>query len=120
MIIPSFRYFQKKLEGLLTENGIAKWLASQIDNDIVEISNTKLGDIIRFDEHARSYKIKSPNDSLFEVLDLFEDKVLQNFRPITILVSNNPKEINLDNIQGIITYWDMEKIKLKLDLNKGV
>lgn len=111
-----FPVFSDVFEGLLTDNGITRWLANQMDNDIIQFSDTRIGNLISIDEHSQSYKFKLPNDSLFDVLDIFENGFLANSRSITVLVVNKTKDIKPQDIVGIITYWDLENIKIKLNM----
>lgn len=111
-----FPVFSDIFEGLLTDNGITRWLANQMDNDIIQFSDTRIGNLISIDEHSQSYKFKLPNDSLFDVLDIFENGFSANSRSITVLVVNKTKDIKPQDIVGIITYWDLENIKIKLNM----
>ena len=63
---------QDGLKGLITENGIANWLANNIEKDIISIKKTTVKDVIVNEEERESYSILYSHNTLYDVIEKFE------------------------------------------------
>jgi len=103
--------------GLITENGITNWLASSVKNDNISIKNTTVQDVILGDEESDSYSFMLTSDTLYDVIDKFEEIRRKKNRTATIIVLNrkvNP--VNVEDIYTILTPWDLDIIFSKLGM----
>lgn len=94
-------YQENDFIGLLTDNGISKWLSTQIKEDIISISETMVGDIIDRDENKMSYRFISERTSYQEIVNIFST----NYNMSALLVTKNGFENQL--LLGIITTYDI-------------
>ena len=103
--------------GLITENGITNWLAASAREDIISIRNTTVQDVILGDEESGSYSFLLASDTLYDVIDKFEEIRKKKNRTATIIVLNrkvNP--VNIEDIYTILTPWDLDIIFSKLGM----
>ena len=103
--------------GLITENGITNWLAASAREDIISIRNTTVQDVILGDEESGSYSFLLASDTLYDVIDKFEEIRRKKNRTATIIVLNrkvNP--VNVEDIYTILTPWDLDIIFSKLGM----
>jgi len=103
--------------GLITENGITNWLAASVREDIISIRNTTVQDVILGDEESGSYSFLLASDTLYDVIDKFEEIRKKKNRTATIIVLNrkvNP--VNIEDIYTILTPWDLDEIYSKLGM----
>lgn len=97
------------LVGMLTENGIATWLASKMEEEIFIFEDVLVKEIIEKEELLDSYKILEYNKSPFDAYQEFA-KRKDNQGPLVILVSKIKNIRNADDIIGIITHWDLKDL----------
>jgi CBS domain-containing protein len=98
------------LVGLLTENGISRWLAQMVKEDIVSIVDTKIYEVIQLEESSKNYELIKPSATVYDVDDRFSNGYKKNNRTLTLLISlsNNPTDEN--QITGIITFADLQLV----------
>jgi len=113
-----FPIFSKEgMVGVLSDNGVAKWLArefSEEDDDIVNLRYTRVGDLIQAKEVKNKgfyqYRIINPKTSLYLVEEIFH-KELKKGNNLLVLLLSEEKTINKPyEIDGIITTWDLPKL----------
>lgn len=113
-----FPIFSKQgMVGVLSDNGVAKWLArefSEEDDDIVNLRYTRIGDLIQTNEVKNKgfyqYRIIHPHTSLYLVEEIFQ-KELRKGNNLLVLLLSEKKKINKPyEISGIITTWDLPKL----------
>lgn len=105
------------LEGLITENGITNWLASNIGKDFISIKDTIVKDLIANEEERESYNILYSYNTLYDLVEQFEKGRNTGKRIFIIIVLKSPqKKIELKDIYTIITPWDLDLIYSKLGL----
>lgn len=105
------------LIGLITENGITNWLSRNIDEDIVSIKETTVYDVIINDEERHSFDILCTKNTLYEVIEIFENNRKKFNRIYSVIVLNSPKnEIQIEDIYTIITPWDLDLIYRNIDI----
>lgn len=101
----------EKLVGLLTENGITQFLSNSVKDDIISISETTVGDIIKVDEGKESLTIVNSNTLLYDINEEFRRNLNNGNSIFAILISSRGRKIeNPDDIKGIITPWDLPKV----------
>ncbi|WP_246941587.1 CBS domain-containing protein [Bacillus pinisoli] len=105
-------YKGKTCIGLLTTESIVKWMATNMVNSIVTLSDIHVSDIMQFEkEHPLKFVSKSIN--IFEIEDYFElaHKEKQTLEAVVITENGSPNESPL----GLITAWDLIEIDYTLD-----
>lgn len=96
------------LVGLISENGITRFLAESVNDDIISIVETKVKDVIDQDEAKDSISIVNSNTLIYDVEEIFNKKLHEGNSIFAILVSNRGHKIkNPEDIVGIITPWDL-------------
>ena len=106
------------LVGLITENGIANWLANNIEKDIISIKKKKVRDVMINEEKKESYKVLYTYNTLYDVIEEFEkDRNTGKRTFIIIVLKNQKKDICLEDIYTIITPWDLDLIYRNLGLD---
>lgn len=105
-----FPIFNKdEFVGMLTENGIATWLASKIEEEIIMFEDIIVEDIIKKEEGLESYKVLKTNKTIYDVYDVFSKRE-EHKGPLVILISKTDSIRKPDDILGIITHWDIKDI----------
>lgn len=108
---------QEGLTGLITENGIANWLANNIEKDVISIKRTTVKDVIVNEEDRESYDILYSYNTLYDVIEKFEKGRNTGKRIFIIIVlKSQQKNIRLEDIYTIITPWDLDLIYTSLGL----
>ncbi len=106
-----------KFIGLITENGLTNWLAASVKDDIISIKNTSVQDVILRDEESDSYSFSLSTDTLYDVIDKFEEIRKMGNRTATIIVLNRKvSPVNIEDIYTILTPWDLDTIYGKLGM----
>jgi Predicted transcriptional regulator with C-terminal CBS domains len=104
-------FSSKGFEGILSENGITNWLAANIKEDIISISETKVADILLCEESKENFRFINRRTSIYEVEDYFQKFTNQGQSNGCLLILNNPKRLtNEQDILGIVTPWDLTEI----------
>ncbi|PRX23242.1 CBS domain protein [Orenia metallireducens] len=103
-------YNDEKFMDLLTSNTITRYLGSEADKDeeFILLANSKVEDVLEYREEAFKYKFLSRNDSLLDVIEIFEEGEKSGERLEAILVTQNAKVT--DSLLKIITVWDLPEI----------
>ena len=97
-----------KLVGLISENGITRFLAESVNDDVISIVETKIKDVIDQDEAKDSISIVNSNTLIHDEEEIFNKKIHEGNSIFAILVSNRGHKIeNPEDIVGIITPWDL-------------
>lgn len=94
--------------GMLTANTITRWLGENLEEDIFSLSETSVGNVLRYVEDKEEYCFISKNSTLVDALikfELFKDGG-KRLEAILITQSGKPTE----KLLGIITVWDIPKI----------
>lgn len=107
-----------EFKGLITENGITNWFASNIKDDCVCIKNILVKDIILREQEKESYSILYRKDTLYNVIEKFEEAYKTEDRTFVVIVLDEPKDrTTLTDIYTMITPWDLDLIYKNLGLN---
>lgn len=91
--------------GLLTENGITRWLASHVANilTIVEFDETEIDVVLTREESRSNFKFVSRNRAVLDVVSMFSRLTLLE----AVLITEGGKRDQ--ELLGIITRWDVQK-----------
>lgn len=98
-------YQEEKFIGLLTENGITKWLARNIEEDIISLEETNLIDILEFEEEVDNYIFIEREITVYEAEEIFKDFPYTRERLDALLITHSGKKT--ESLLGIITTWDI-------------
>jgi CBS domain-containing protein len=104
-------YSGRKFVGVLSETTILDWLVENIKEGKAQFYKQKVGQINPKYLHpfTNRHKFISPRVSIFEVIKMFEDAVSKRERLGVIFITSSGRE-NEEPV-GIITAWDLPKIK---------
>ncbi|MGD6961522.1 CBS domain-containing protein [Fictibacillus phosphorivorans] len=102
--------------GLITENGITSWMAKNVEEDLIQFSQTKLSEILPHIGEEGNYQFISRNESIYIAEEKFKESFKKGIRLDALLITHNGKPT--ENLLGIITTWDVIEIpKHELTLN---
>jgi predicted transcriptional regulator len=100
-------YDAERFQGLLTENGITRWLAHHVTNNLslVELDDIPVKQVLRNEEKRKTYHFVSRDTHVDDLRGLFSsDKILE-----AVFVTASGKES--EGLLGIATRWDMLHLK---------
>lgn len=104
-----------QLLGLLTSDGISKGMSQYFKDDIISLNDIRVRELIEIDDNRKNFATIKPSSNIYDVIEIFEKGSLKTGQPLTILIADGT--INQQNdIKGIITYWDIEKLREKIIL----
>lgn len=97
--------------GVLTETTILDWLVENIQEGRAQFYKQLIGKINRkyLNSSNNLHKFVSSKISIFDVLKIFEETIEQKKRLGAIFITKNGRKN--EKIIGIITAWDLPKIK---------
>ncbi|WP_170287586.1 CBS domain-containing protein [Aquibacillus halophilus] len=100
-------YDENEFQGLLTEGGIANWLACNIINNSVSLDNVTAIDILK-NEKKHNVRFLSKDCSIYDLEGTFEKSFEENLKLEAIIIthSGSTKQKPI----GIVTSWDLVKI----------
>lgn len=105
--------------GLVTENGIVKWLSKHVDKDCISIKDTCICDVMIDDEEVDSYMYLYTYDTLYDVIKAFDKGRLTHRRSFVIIVlKRKTDKVLLGDIYTILTPWDLNKVYKSLGFNE--
>lgn len=105
--------------GLVTENGITRWLANNIDKDVISIKDTCICDVMIADEEVDSYSFLYAYDTLYDVVKTFEKGRSAHRRNFVVIVLNRKTDkVFEDDIYRILTPGDLNIIFKNIGLEK--
>lgn len=91
--------------GLISENGITHWLAQNVDEDLIDLTETPLSAILKYEESKENYKFLKRNSPVAEAIEIFKNSIQNDKRIDAILITENGKP--QEKFLGIITSWDI-------------
>jgi len=100
-------YEAERFGGLLTENGITRWLAHHVATELslVELDDVLVKQVLQNEEKRRNYNFVAPDVRVDDVSALFASQELLE----AVLITASGKEA--DALLGIATRWDMIHLK---------
>lgn len=99
--------------GIVTENGITNWLAEHVDRDVLSLEETTLQEVIEVEENKDDYQIILHNTSVFSAEQILAKHLYQN-RGLALIISNKKKPTKAEDLLGIITAFDLPRLRDKL------
>lgn len=99
-------YQEKQFVGLITENGITKWLAKNFEEQIFSTDYITAWDILEIEENKDNVVFIDRNLTVEDAKDIFSFH-LRNGKPTldALLITHSGK--NTEELLGIITRWDV-------------
>lgn len=101
-------YENRKFEGLLTTDSIARWVAYNLESGVVFTEDVDVGTILEFSANKQSYTFISKTATVFEAIDVFEHWYKKGLRLNAIIIteSGDKNEPPL----GILSLFDLPKL----------
>jgi len=96
-------YGLTKFKGLLTENGITRWVANHVAGQmsLVDLEDVNVRAVLRQEEKRKNWDFTAKDKTLEEVQHLFsQNKFLE-----AVLITQNGKPT--EKLLGIVTRWDL-------------
>ncbi len=99
-------YDGKTFVGVLTDNGLSRWLASHIENDVVSLQESPIAEVMEHEENRKNFVFVSAQSSVDEVRDVF-GRVWESHIPnlAAVLITANGRQT--EQLLGIVTAWDL-------------
>ncbi|GGA85259.1 CBS domain-containing protein [Ornithinibacillus halotolerans] len=100
-------YNGREFKGLMTENGITKWLAKN-KNKNKHVEDVLIEEILTY-QKENNYQFISADTSVYEAVEVFKEQIGKGNRIDALLISKNG-QID-ETLIGIITAWDIMGIE---------
>jgi predicted transcriptional regulator len=99
-------YEGKRFQGLLTENGITRWLANHVATQfsLVELDDVPVKQVLQNEEERRNYQFVARDMRVDDASGLFKSHELLE----AVLITASGKES--ERLLGIATRWDMIRL----------
>ncbi|MEH7302695.1 CBS domain-containing protein [Neobacillus drentensis] len=105
-------YKNKTCNGLLTAGSIVKWMAQNMENSMVNLSDIHVSDIMMY-EKEHPIEIVAKDINIFEVENIFEQAHKKKRKLEGVIITENGKAEEAP--LGIITAWDLIEIEYTVD-----
>lgn len=107
-----------ELKGIISDNGITNWLSTKSDHKFIDIESVTFEDIIAesSDEDFNNFEIVKPSTLLFDVMELFSNKLQEGKNSFVLLISSEKRINKKQDILGIITPWDIQQIQKTIEV----
>lgn len=102
------------LVGIISENGITNYLAANIEEDVISISDITIQEVLEVDEQKELFDIVKQDKSIYDIEGIFIKRTKTGRSPFVLLVSKDGLINNPGEITGIITPWDLPLIASNL------
>lgn len=102
-------YDGEKFIGLLSESGVTNWLSRNVEDEIVSLVETKLHQVISYEEEQHNYEFVDREMSVYDAKEIFKDNLEEGIKIDALLVTENGKEE--EGLLGIVTRWDFLRIQ---------
>jgi len=89
--------------GVLTREGIARWMESNIEEDLISIKEAKIDDILPF-ESTESWQFIEAKATIYDALSYFSDTA-RRVQALLVTQNGRVKEKPI----GLITFWDISR-----------
>ncbi|WP_042460583.1 CBS domain-containing protein [Neobacillus dielmonensis] len=100
-------YHKNHCVGLLTAGSVVKWMAANMDNGLVHLTNIQVSDIMKFEKEQR-VQVVSKEVNIFDVENIFEEAHKNKMKLEAVVITEHGK---LDEKPiGIIPPWDLIEI----------
>lgn len=102
-------YDANRFVGLLTENGITRWLTQGVDHGSISLSEIKLSDVFQFEREKNNFVFISKETDIYETQEIFKNMLDKSGPKLdAVLITYSGKQD--EELIGIITAWDMINI----------
>lgn len=102
-------YKNGEFSGLITANGIMRWLAATVDEKSISREITTMDDILKYEKNGNTYRFIASNTSVYEAQEIFKDSILAGRMLEALLITRNGRQ--QENLIGIITPIDLIQIE---------
>ncbi|RLQ90384.1 CBS domain-containing protein [Planomicrobium sp. Y74] len=102
-------YHNDEFMGLLTANGIMRWLAATVEEEVISREITTMDDILKYEKNGNTYRFIASNTPVYEAEEVFKNSVLSGHKLEALLITRNGKED--ETLTGIITPIDLIQIE---------
>ncbi|WP_148629483.1 CBS domain-containing protein [Bacillus sp. E214] len=103
-------YDSKGFVGLVTSNGLSRWLADNVVKEGIIFSDYKIQHLLEY-EYENNVIFLSERDDVFQVKEMFETQLSKVQPRLEAILISNSKKKHKDALLGIITPWDLIKIE---------
>lgn len=103
-------FAQDHLVGVVTDNGITKFMADQLQEDLISIKSVHLQSILDLDKRKDSFMVVNEDTSIYDIDDIFTQKIKEGKSSFILLMARDYQVDHPDDITGIITPWDLPTI----------
>lgn len=93
---------------LLTAETITRWLASEITNQVIDLSVTKVDEVLQYSIDQKNFILVNRNFTLNEAANLFESQRVSGNELDALIITEDGKKTQ--KTLGILTVYDMPKI----------
>lgn len=107
-------YRGNTFQGLLTTNTVARWLGANVDEDLVSLSETTIGQVLAHTEDPSHVAFVSRNTTLVDVLEQFLAYEAHGKRLEALIITHDGRH-DAKPLGMIVTY-DLAKISRLLDV----
>lgn len=103
-------YDHEKFVGLITDRGITRWLAQNVQNESLDTClDAQLDDVLSFEKNKRNYVFMNKNQNIYDVREKFlHHSDLYSTRLEAILITESGRSD--EKLLGIATPFDMVHI----------
>ncbi|MEH7336064.1 CBS domain-containing protein [Neobacillus drentensis] len=105
-------YQDNRCVGLLKTGDIVNWMAGNIINTIVDLTDIKIGDILRDVKHHPIEFVPKSID-IFSIEDIYERKHKEKVELEVVIITENGKSD--EKPLGMVTAWDLIEIDYMVD-----
>lgn len=100
-------YSGSELAGMITQKGIANWMAGNMKDSTLPSATTLLREVLPFEE-GKNYKFISMHTSVYQAIEIFKEQIGEGKRLEALLITK--KGDQSEALLGIITAWDILEI----------
>ncbi|MFD1020283.1 CBS domain-containing protein [Thalassobacillus hwangdonensis] len=100
-------YRERNFVGLLTEGGIIKWMANNMQHDLVSLEAVTVEDVLKM-EPAHNVEFLPITSTIFELEELFETFSDKNQKLEAVILTESG--MRDQKPAGIVTSWDLIEI----------
>lgn len=105
-------YSNGGFRGLVTENGITRWLAHHAEDDLFSTADTRVEDVLECEENQNNVKFIARTNTIYEALDSFSEAMETGVGRIEAAIITHRGTAD-DKPLGIITTWDVVNERLQ-------
>jgi len=99
--------------GLLSANTITRWLGASVKDEIISLSETKVGEVLHHTEDPESHVFLDKDASLFDILASFDDFESRG-KPLDAIFLTHSGKVG-EVFLGVITMYDIPKILAEIE-----